>query len=346
VLAGAGRRMAQSPSETPCGSRGSRDGAGGVRGGLVSGARRQQCTCAGGAVGGREGDGSGALGVECRAAAAAAVGWDAESFTACECDGRSGGRRGAAAEVDGRCRAVKSQERQKAGATRWGGQVVVRVTESCRVVFLPCEERLGALGEEQERRLGPSENARPMWRAGEQESRRREKESSGQQSSRAAGQQGSRATVVDKQSRKVEGSVQRERKQIAEGAVSDAPKDRTGLARRLCRRSALSRRCSVHYHYHLPPAQSSAQTLRCRDAAASGSAASALSAAPVVVLLQLAFPADGVHGLGSRLGQLRLHATATATATTSSPPRCRSLEAEISNHHSAHLGTLPCRDSA
>jgi hypothetical protein len=67
----------------------------------------------------------------------------------------------------------KSQERQKAGATRWGGQVVVRVTESCRVVFLPCEERLGALGEEQERRLGPSENARPMWRAGEQESRRR-----------------------------------------------------------------------------------------------------------------------------------------------------------------------------
>jgi hypothetical protein len=171
---------------------------------------------------------------------------------------------------------------------------------------------------------------------------------------RAVGQQSSRATVVDKQSRKVEGSVQRERKQIAEGAVSDAPKDRqdrpgqarTGLARRLCRRSALSRRCSVHYHYHLPPAQSSAQTLRCRDAAASGSAASALFAAPVVVLLQLAFPADGVHGLGSRLGQLRLHATATATATTSSPPRCRSLEAEISNHHSAHLGTLPCRDSA
>jgi hypothetical protein len=172
VLAGAGRRMAQSPSETPCGSRGSRDGAGGVRGWLVSGARRQQCTCAGGAVGGREGDGSGALGVECRAAAAA-VGWDAEDFTACECDGRSGKRLGVAAEVDGRCRAVKSQERQKAGATRWGGQVVVRVTESCRVVFLPCEERLGALGEEQERRLGPSENARPMWRAGEQESRRR-----------------------------------------------------------------------------------------------------------------------------------------------------------------------------
>jgi hypothetical protein len=164
--------MAQSPSETPCGSRGSRDGAGGVRGGLVSGARRQQCTCAGGAVGGREGDGSGALGVECRAAAAAAVGWDAESFTACECDGRSGGDEERLRKCTGAA-GQKSQERQKAGATRWGGQVVVRVTESCRVVFLPCEERLGALGEEQERRLGPSENARPMWRAGEQESRRR-----------------------------------------------------------------------------------------------------------------------------------------------------------------------------
>jgi hypothetical protein len=104
---------------------------------------------------------------------------------------------------------------------------------------------------------------------------------------------------------------------------------RTGLARRhLCRRSALSRRCSVHYHYHLTPAQSSAQTLRCRDAAASGSGGSgslSLVRCSVVVLLQLAFPADRVHG--SRLGQLRLHATATATATAaiSSSPRSLSI---------------------
>ena len=93
MLAGAGRRMARSPSETPGGSRGSRDGAGEVRSGLVRGARRQQCTCPVGAVPwvGCEGDGSGALGVEGRAAAAAAVGRDAEAFTACGCDGGSGG---------------------------------------------------------------------------------------------------------------------------------------------------------------------------------------------------------------------------------------------------------------
>jgi hypothetical protein len=109
---------------------------------------------------------------------------------------------------------------------------------------------------------------------------------------------------------------------------------KTGLARYLYRRSALSRRCSVHSHLTQHPAQSSAQRTDREQAVASGSGRlSLVDCRRPSRSVAARVPADRVHG--SRLGQLRLAARLPILCLLHSTLHCPTT-LDITRHHPSH----------